>query len=223
MGESNTLPQLYTDVNQPEPESGEPGRGKFPTYRRRKGIARYKLPQIIKRREHSSSDSEDHVDLIRYVRRKSHGHKKDKSKVLSESNISFRNIRKFRDPPESLPMTLCFTCPGVEILHSDVISALCKVPLIDKSEIDTIQFIEMNVVVGTAGRDNRWLITVKNDNALRILHKRSLLIAETPVFLRLYDEVLNEDYEEFLRRRAMLNSEELRAAYRVLGKLPASI
>ncbi|XP_078000611.1 uncharacterized protein LOC144453208 [Glandiceps talaboti] len=176
----------------------------------------------VKKLESNSSSDED-LDLVTYVRRKARERRRREKNKKKTHDISFRNIRKFKNPPESYPFTICFTYPGVELTHSDVIKALeDDVRCIDLDNIESIQFIEMNVIVGTAGLDNRWLITVKDSDTRHILLGTSLFIGGKYVYLRHYDDVLSEDYREFQRRRTVLESEEQQAANRVLGQLPSN-
>ncbi|XP_070554880.1 putative uncharacterized protein C19orf81 homolog [Ptychodera flava] len=171
-----------------------------------------------------SSSSEDDVDLVQYVRRKARERRRREKAKKKGYDIAFRNIRKFRGSPEPYPFTLCFSYPGVDLTHSDVIDALRNdVRQIDMEHIEKVEFIEMNVMIGTAGLENRWLITV-NDPDTRIgLHGTCLFVGGKYVYLRYYDDVLNEDYREYQRRCTVLESEEQKAANRVLGHLPSNV
>ncbi|XP_030845606.1 putative uncharacterized protein C19orf81 homolog [Strongylocentrotus purpuratus] len=99
----------------------------------------------------------------------------------------------------------------------DVLEDIKKRRAIEVSRIKSIQFVDMNVVLGAAGVDNRWLITLENQNARYKLFRDGLSIKGERVFLRRYDDVNYEDYLDFLRRKNTLQSDAHTAVQRLLS------
>ncbi|XP_078511427.1 putative uncharacterized protein C19orf81 homolog [Lissotriton helveticus] len=139
-------------------------------------------------------------------------------------------IRKFEKPPAAQPLTLCIECTGLpfrrrgmiqawksmnvsntgepklqpekDYNHLDIMTAVeIIVPkAFEKKRVCSVQFENVNVICGTAGRKNRWLITVL-DFLTRNLFLRAGLVINGDFFpLRRYDEVIMDDYKLHLRR-----------------------
>ncbi|XP_038077054.1 uncharacterized protein LOC119744923 [Patiria miniata] len=126
--------------------------------------------------------------------------------------FALRKIRFFAAPPEPAPLTLCFTYPGVELTHRDVIQGIQSMHAVDVDDIESIQFVDMNVILGTAGVSNRWLIKVKDYDTRYLLLCDGFKIHGEYVILRKYDDVNMEDYREYMRRKDTLASDEHRDA-----------
>ncbi|XP_069057906.1 putative uncharacterized protein C19orf81 homolog [Pleurodeles waltl] len=112
-------------------------------------------------------------------------------------------IRKFEKPPTAQPLTLCIECtPEKDYSHLDIMTAVENVvpKAFEKKRVCSVQYENVNVICGTAGRKNRWLITVL-DFQTRNLFLRSGLVINGELFpLRRYDDVIMEDYKLHLRR-----------------------
>ena len=95
--------------------------------------------------------------------RAAHPHKKRKPKKEKEGDdITLRKIRYFSSHPKPAPFTLCLSYPGVNLSHRELLDAITSLGTIAKDDIRSIQFIDTNCILGTAGVDNRWLVTVKD-------------------------------------------------------------
>lgn len=137
-------------------------------------------------------------------------HKKRRAKLKKEKegdDITLRNIRYFSSHPDPAPLTICLSYPGVEMTHKELLDAIQSSGTIDAEDIHSIQFVDMNCILGTAGVDNRWLITVKDFDARYLLLRDCIWINDDPLHFRLLDEVNMEDYKEYKRRMATLESD----------------
>ncbi|XP_058136678.1 putative uncharacterized protein C19orf81 homolog [Dasypus novemcinctus] len=112
-------------------------------------------------------------------------------------------IRKFPTPPAAQPLCLCMeTSPEADFTHLEVLEALeAELPrAMESGRVSSIRFENVNVICGTAGRRDRWLITVTDfQTRSRLLHSglrpRGLLHP-----LVRHDELLLGDYRLHLRR-----------------------
>ncbi|XP_071503462.1 uncharacterized protein [Diadema antillarum] len=148
-----------------------------------------------------------------------HGmHAADSQRSHSTSDkFALKKIRFFRAPPQPAPLTLCFSYPGYDLTHKDILTSIKRRQPIPIDKVQHIQFVDMNVVLGAAGVMNRWLITVKDNEARYRLIREGLYINGERVFLRRYDEVNFEDYRDYLRRKSTLQSAEHTAVQRLLS------
>ncbi len=138
-----------------------------------------------------------------------HRHKKRKSKKEKEGDdIVLRKIRFFSSRPEPAPLTLCLSYPGVDLSHRELLDAITSTGTIDKEDVKSIQFVDMNCILGTAGVDNRWLVTLKDFETRYLLLRDCIWIDNDPLHFRLLDDVNMEDYKEYQRRMATLESDE---------------
>ncbi|XP_041093476.1 putative uncharacterized protein C19orf81 [Polyodon spathula] len=122
-------------------------------------------------------------------------------------------IRKFETPPAPRPLTVCMeTPPELDLCHADILGAVSR--LISRpfegGRVTSIQFEDMNVICGTGGRSNRWLITSSDFRTRNQLLHSGLDVSPpwgpgeelgSPAHfaLRRYDDVLTEDYKLHLR------------------------
>ena len=72
--------------------------------------------------------------------------------------------------------------------------------------IVSIQFVARNVMLGTTWCSNRWLLTLNSTLALREFHGRCLDIEGEQVNVRCYDNVLKEEYRNFMNAKIKQNS-----------------
>nr|BAB24236.1 unnamed protein product [Mus musculus] len=84
--------------------------------------------------------------------------------VISEYEALDRElpcIRKFSEPPSAQPLCLCMET-SEDFTHVEVLQALeAELPgAMESGRVNSIRYENMNVICGTAGRRDRWLITV---------------------------------------------------------------
>nr|XP_019597013.1 PREDICTED: putative uncharacterized protein C19orf81 homolog [Rhinolophus sinicus] len=112
-------------------------------------------------------------------------------------------IRKFPTPPTAQPLCLCVeTSPEEDLTHLEVLEALeAQLPgTMDSGRVSSIRFENLNVICGTAGRRDRWLITVTDfQTRSRLLRSGIRLRGLTHPLVR-HDELLLGDYRLHLRR-----------------------
>ncbi|XP_016061468.1 PREDICTED: putative uncharacterized protein C19orf81 homolog isoform X2 [Miniopterus natalensis] len=112
-------------------------------------------------------------------------------------------IRKFSTPPTAQPLCLCMeTSPDEDLTHLEVLEALeAELPgAMESGCVSSIRFENLNVICGTAGRRNRWLIAVSDfQTRSRLLRCGLRLRGATHPLVR-HDELLLGDYRLHLRR-----------------------
>ncbi|XP_053119750.1 putative uncharacterized protein C19orf81 homolog [Hemicordylus capensis] len=112
-------------------------------------------------------------------------------------------IRKFPKPPAARPLCLCLESPPEkEMNHAEVLEALeAAIPnAFETGILHSIQFENINVICGTAGRKNRWLITVSDFRTRNQLLRSGLTLGGNHFALRRWDDLVMEDYRMHLRR-----------------------
>ncbi|XP_056681604.1 putative uncharacterized protein C19orf81 homolog isoform X2 [Monodelphis domestica] len=112
-------------------------------------------------------------------------------------------IRKFPSPPPAQPLCLCMeTAPEYDFTHLDLLNALeAEVPgALESGRVSSIRYENMNVICGTAGRKDRWLITVTDFQTRSRLLRSGLRPRGILHALARHDELLLGDYRLHLRR-----------------------
>ncbi|KAM9633448.1 uncharacterized protein C19orf81 homolog [Trichechus inunguis] len=112
-------------------------------------------------------------------------------------------IRKFPTPPAAQPLCLCMeTLPEADFTHLEVLEALeAELPgAMESGRVSSIRFENMNVICGTAGRRDRWLITVTDFQTRSRLLRSGLSPRGLAHQLVRHDELLLGDYRLHLRR-----------------------
>ncbi|XP_069505477.1 putative uncharacterized protein C19orf81 homolog [Ambystoma mexicanum] len=112
-------------------------------------------------------------------------------------------IRKFERPPTAQPLTLCMECaPEKDFSHLDIMKAVEQIvpKAFENKRVCKLQFENVNVICGTAGRKNRWLITVLDFQTRNLFLRSGLTISSDFFPLRRHDDVTMEDYKLHLRR-----------------------
>ncbi|KAK9397096.1 putative protein C19orf81 like [Crotalus adamanteus] len=112
-------------------------------------------------------------------------------------------IRKFPRPPAARPLCLCLeNPPEKEMKHAEILAAIeAVIPnAFEAGLLRSIQFENINVICGTAGRKNRWLITVSDFRTRNQLLGSGLTLDENHFVLRRWDNLVMEDYRMHLRR-----------------------
>ncbi|EPY88818.1 putative uncharacterized protein C19orf81 homolog [Camelus dromedarius] len=112
-------------------------------------------------------------------------------------------IRKFPMLPAAQPLCLCMeTLPEEDLTHLEVLEALeAELPgAMESGHVSSIRFENMNVICGTAGRRDRWLITVADFQTRSRLLRSGLCLRGLPHPLVRHDELLLGDYRLHLRR-----------------------
>ncbi|XP_078002562.1 putative uncharacterized protein C19orf81 homolog isoform X4 [Phascolarctos cinereus] len=92
--------------------------------------------------------------------------------------------------------------PEYDFTHLDLLNALeAEVPgALESGRVSSIRFENMNVICGTAGRKDRWLITVTDFQTRSRLLRSGLRPRGIPHPLARHDELLLGDYRLHLRR-----------------------
>ncbi|XP_070258542.1 putative uncharacterized protein C19orf81 homolog [Myotis yumanensis] len=110
-------------------------------------------------------------------------------------------IRKFLTPPAAQPLCLCLEI-SQDLTHLEVLEALeAELPgAMESGSVSSIRFENMNVICGTAGRRNRWLITVSDFQTRSRLLRTGLRLRGSAHPLLRHDELLLSDYRLHLRR-----------------------
>ncbi|KAM4015782.1 uncharacterized protein C19orf81 homolog isoform 2-T4 [Anomaloglossus baeobatrachus] len=117
-------------------------------------------------------------------------------------------IGKFQNPPPPQPLTLCMeTPPENDFRHRDILKAIEHIvpKAFEKKQVSKIQFENMNVIYGTAARENRWLITTSSFYIRDLLQHSGLEINGELFPLHCHDEVLIQDEKENLKRALTKN------------------
>lgn len=111
-----------------------------------------------------------------------------------------RAVVKFSCPPKKLPNTACFHFPNTFITHKYILEMIRNV-LKDKTDnfrVTALQFVDRNTLHGTQNMDNRWLITFDRVDVKNILMAEGLTLFNKKIVVHSYDEILNEEYQEFI-------------------------
>uniref|UniRef100_H2RHM0 Chromosome 19 C19orf81 homolog n=1 Tax=Pan troglodytes TaxID=9598 RepID=H2RHM0_PANTR len=112
-------------------------------------------------------------------------------------------IRKFPTPPAAQPLCLCMeTLPEEDFTHLEVLQALeAQLPgAMESGRVSSIRFENMNVICGTAGRRNRWLIAVTDFQTRSRLLRSGLSPRGLAHQIVRHDDLLLGDYRLHLRR-----------------------
>jgi hypothetical protein len=67
------------------------------------------------------------------------------------------------------------------------------------SKVTSLQYVDRNVVHGTRGLDNRWLVTLNSAEARDYLVNSGLPLFNRVIDIQMYDDVMHEEHEAFLR------------------------
>ncbi|XP_062948322.1 putative uncharacterized protein C19orf81 homolog [Cynocephalus volans] len=110
-------------------------------------------------------------------------------------------IRKFPTPPAAQPLCLCMES-SEDFTHLEVLEALeAELPgAMESGRVSSIRFENMNVICGTAGRRDRWLITVTDFQTRSRLLRSGIRPRGLLHRLVRHDELLLGDYRLHLRR-----------------------
>uniref|UniRef100_A0A8C8TP50 RIKEN cDNA 1700008O03 gene n=2 Tax=Peromyscus maniculatus bairdii TaxID=230844 RepID=A0A8C8TP50_PERMB len=124
--------------------------------------------------------------------------------VISEYEALDRElpcIRKFSAPPSAQPLCLCMET-SEDFTHLEVLEALeAELPgALESGRLSSIRYENMNVICGTAGRRDRWLITVTDFQTRSRLLRSGLSLRGTAHPLVRHDDLLLGDYRLHLRR-----------------------
>ncbi|XP_073914156.1 putative uncharacterized protein C19orf81 homolog [Castor canadensis] len=110
-------------------------------------------------------------------------------------------IRKFSSPPAAQPLCLCMET-SEDFTHLEVLEALeAELPgAMESGRVSSIRFENINVICGTAGRRNRWLLTVTDFQTRSRLLRSGLSPRGLTHQLVRHDDLLLGDYRLHLRR-----------------------
>ncbi|XP_041033413.1 putative uncharacterized protein C19orf81 [Carcharodon carcharias] len=112
-------------------------------------------------------------------------------------------IRKFQDTPASQPLTICVECPpDLDLTHQDIMTATESIlpNAFELGKITSIQFENVNVICGSSGLKNRWLINISDFQTRSLFLNTGLIIKDMYMAVQRYDDLLMEDYKLHLRR-----------------------
>ncbi|XP_048376950.1 putative uncharacterized protein C19orf81 isoform X1 [Stegostoma tigrinum] len=112
-------------------------------------------------------------------------------------------IRKFQDTPQSQPLTICVECPpDLDLTHQDIMTAAESIlpNAFALGKITSIQFENVNVICGSSGLKNRWLINISDFQTRSLFLNSGLVIKKMYMAVQRYDDLLMEDYKLHLRR-----------------------
>ncbi|CAG5118898.1 unnamed protein product [Candidula unifasciata] len=120
--------------------------------------------------------------------------------ILVKVSKRNRNVGKFTCQPDPLPNAVCFEIPGTGLRHQDVKqqveSLLKKFPEV---KIIGIQFHNRALVNNQREMNNRWIITTNSSVGCKLLVGNNLIFDDYEAQLRLYDEVISTEYQQFVR------------------------
>ncbi|XP_060236105.1 putative uncharacterized protein C19orf81 homolog isoform X1 [Meriones unguiculatus] len=124
--------------------------------------------------------------------------------VISEYEALDRElpcIRKFAAPPSAQPLCLCMET-SEDFTHLEVLEALeAQLPgAMESGRLSSIRYENMNVICGTAGRRDRWLITVTDFQTRSRLLRTGISLRGIAYPLVRHDDLLLGDYRLHLRR-----------------------
>ncbi|XP_075695093.1 putative uncharacterized protein C19orf81 homolog [Rhinoderma darwinii] len=112
-------------------------------------------------------------------------------------------IRKSQKPYLPQPLTLCMESPPEnDFRHCDILKAIEQIVprAFEKKQVSKIQFENMNVICGTAGRENRWWITASDFQIRNLLLHSGFQINGEHFPLHRHDDIVVEDYKVHLRK-----------------------
>uniref|UniRef100_UPI00398F1A81 putative uncharacterized protein C19orf81 n=1 Tax=Pristiophorus japonicus TaxID=55135 RepID=UPI00398F1A81 len=112
-------------------------------------------------------------------------------------------IRKFQETPASQPLTICVECPQeLDLTHQDIMTAAENIlpNAFEQGKITSIQFENVNVICGSSGLKNRWLINISDFQTRSLFLNSGLVIKKMYLAVQRYDDLLMEDYKLHLRR-----------------------
>ncbi|XP_038639722.1 putative uncharacterized protein C19orf81 isoform X2 [Scyliorhinus canicula] len=118
-------------------------------------------------------------------------------------DMEMPGIRKFLDTPASQPLTICVECPpDLDLTHQDIMVAVESIlpSAFELGKITSIQFENVNVICGSSGLKNRWLINISDFQTRSLLLNSGLVIKKMYMAVQRYDDLLMEDYKLHLRR-----------------------
>ncbi|XP_044902208.1 putative uncharacterized protein C19orf81 homolog isoform X5 [Felis catus] len=134
------------------------------------------------------------------------GRKQYLRQVIAEYEALDRELpclRRFPTPPAAQPLCLCMeTSPQEDFTHLEVLEALeAEFPgAMESGRVASIRFENTNVICGTAGCRDRWLITVADFQTRSRLLRCGLRLRGLEHPLVRHDELLLADYRLHLRR-----------------------
>ncbi|XP_067875777.1 putative uncharacterized protein C19orf81 isoform X1 [Heterodontus francisci] len=118
-------------------------------------------------------------------------------------DVEMPGIRKFQDTPVSQPLTICIECPPeLDLTHQDIMKAAESIlpNAFELGKITSIQFENVNVICGSSGLKNRWLINISDFQTRSLFLNSGLVIKKMFLAVQRYDDLLMEDYKLHLRR-----------------------
>ena len=118
--------------------------------------------------------------------------------MVEESSVALSTVIRFKDPPKSRPLTLVFEYPKNYLTHRYVLDMVKnQIHSVPYGYVTALQFQDCNVRRSTEGLVNRWLVTLSCPEARDQLLRMGIKLFNRKIYLRRYDDTLNEEYKEF--------------------------
>ncbi|KAM3921523.1 LOW QUALITY PROTEIN: uncharacterized protein C19orf81 homolog [Leptodactylus fuscus] len=152
--------------------------------------------------------SHQNIDLTNILKAKK-GHLKQIIKKYEELDPGKPSIKPSQNPSQLNLLTLSmespvsrWKLPENDFRHCDILKAIEQIvpKAFEKKQVSKIQFENMNVIYGTAGSKNRWLITVSDFQTRNLLLDSGLEIDGEHFSLHRHDNVIVKDGMVDLRK-----------------------
>ena len=114
-----------------------------------------------------------------------------------------RPILRFTSTPEPRPLTVTFNITDF-LTHAAVLYAVKdRFRYINPTKVVGLQCVSRDVLLGSRGLGNRWLITVDNKEGVSDLLRRGLVIHKKSILLRKYDDVISDEHKTYKKTKTM--------------------
>ena len=128
--------------------------------------------------------------------------RKRRGPTKREVGHAIARMRRFSSLPADYdPLTLCFVVPWVYLSDHALILGLVRERLASLpagNHVSSIQYMPRNVINGTRGMADRWLVTATSELAKQELLK-GLDWRGVKIGVRVYNDVVRAEYYNYLR------------------------
>ena len=114
-----------------------------------------------------------------------------------------RAVVQFREKPPSRPLHVSFDFPNSSLTHAYVYNNIKQMITTEGAAITGMQYQDRNVLFGARTAENRWIISVNSVEARDELIKLGLVIFSRKIKVKKYDDMVEEDYADFVRNNKM--------------------
>ena len=116
-----------------------------------------------------------------------------------------RTVVLFTEPPKPSPLSVCFHYPNNFLTHRYVLDQIKnQIHTVPNGYVTALQFVDRNVLHGSAGLENRWLITLSCPEARDQLLRMGIKLFNRKINMRRADEIMNEEYREYQKYQRLL-------------------